>query len=43
MEPHTKAVGDEDPVGPRQAFGFHGPLDPPLELDWLEARPEEPG
>src|SRR4029079_14295695 len=35
------AVRDERAIGRREAFALHGPLDPSLQLDGLQTRPEE--
>ena len=36
------AVRHEGPVAVADPFGLHRPLHPPLELDRLELRPEQP-
>ena len=43
MEMDDEPVRDERPVGGRQALALHRTLDPALELDGLQARPEEAG
>ena len=41
METDDEAVRDEGAVGRGQALALHRPLDPSLQLDGLQARPEE--